>query len=71
MRPLRRKKLMAFTRDPQTGNERLVGFNDERDILSDQGEVGTYAKQEVFFNDCGCGGPPVGRCFECQGLSCA
>ena len=71
MRPLRRKKMISVTDDPLTGKERILRMDYEADVYSDQGSVDTLGKQKLYFNDCGCDGPPAGRCYECGNLSCA
>ena len=70
MRPLRRKHKYHVTQDPATGQERVLGWMQEEDVLSDQGSVDSVSMQRQFFLDCGCSKPAQGRCFECGAISC-
>ncbi len=70
MRPLRRKHTTQITTDPITGEERILGWSQEEDVLGDQGSVDSMSVQRKFFLDCGCEGEGAGRCFECGAISC-
>ena len=70
MKPLRRKQTTQVTADPVTGRDRVLGWTQEQDVLSDQGSVDSAALQRTFFLDCGCSKPAHGRCFECGAISC-
>ena len=70
MKPLRRKNTTRFTTDSITGKERVLGWTQEDDVLSDRGSVDSTAVQQTFFLDCGCEGGSAGRCFDCGAISC-
>ncbi len=69
MKPLRRKYKSHVTRNPVTGQDRILEWAGEEDVLS-QGSVDSNEVQRKFFLDCGCSKPAHGRCFECGALSC-
>lgn len=69
-RPLRRKRLLDVTEDPDTGQERILESSVEIDSLSDFGSIDTVGKRKQYFTDCGCHKPVGGRCVQCNGLSC-
>ena len=70
MKPLRRKKQYQVTHDPVTGQDRILNFTEEEDILSDQGSVDSAGYQRKYFLDCGCDAEIGGRCFDCGAISC-
>ena len=71
MRPLRNKQQFQVTDGSVPGQERVLEAYHEADVLSDQGSIDTIGKQKRYPNDCGCFGPPGGRCAECDAISCA
>lgn len=71
MKPLRRKQTTQVTTDAVTGQDRILGWTEEEDILSDRGSVDSTVMQRAFFLDCGCRGDSAGRCFECGAISCS
>ena len=70
MKPLRRKRKCEVTRDPVTGQERVLALTQEEDIISDQGSVDSVELQYNYFQDCGCAGGIGGRCHECRAMVC-
>lgn len=70
MNPLRRKQTCHVTEDSATGRDRVLGFTQEDDILSDLGSIDSVTIQRLFFLDCGCNKPAFGRCYECGAISC-
>ncbi len=70
MEPLRRNKKVQVTENPKTGETRILESVTEESCLSDQGSIDSVNVVEKHFLDCGCDAPAVGRCYECQGLSC-
>lgn len=70
MKPLRRKQTCQVTQNPATGQDRILGWTQEEDILSDQGSIDSVNLQKQFFLDCGCSRPAHGRCYECGAISC-
>jgi hypothetical protein len=71
MKPIRRKQSCQVTTDPLTGQDRVLGWTQEEDVLSDQGSIDSTTIQRTCFLDCGCHEEPAGRCFECGAISCA
>ena len=70
MKPLRRKKTCQVTTDPITGRDRILGWTQEDDVLSDEGSVDSAGVQRKYFLDCGCDAEIGGRCFDCSAISC-
>ncbi len=70
MKPLRRKNATNVTTDQVSGQDRVLEWTQEEDVLSDQGSVDSMAVRRTFFLDCGCEGEAAGRCFECGAISC-
>jgi len=71
-KPIRRKKIFQVTDDIRTGQERILETTDECDSLSKAGSIDTVGRVKKFFMDCGCDGPPGGRCHEdgCGAIVC-
>ncbi len=70
MKPIRREKDCHVTTDQLTGQDRILGWTQEEDVLSDQGSIDSATMQRKYFLDCGCDGEAAGRCFECGAISC-
>ena len=70
MKPIRRKQNCSVTTDPITGQDRLLGWDQEEHILSDEGSIDSAKMTRVCFLDCGCEALPAGRCFQCGAISC-
>jgi len=70
MRPLKRNFEYEVTHDPDTGQERILGYKEQEDVLSDMGSVDSRSVTHKSFLDCGCDKPAASRCNECGGLSC-
>ena len=71
MRPLRRKRSGQVTRDPITGQERVLEMTEEQHIFTDQRSIDSEDLHYIYFLDCGCGdGPAAGRCYQCGAISC-
>ena len=70
MKPLRRKKTCHVTTDPVTGQDRILGWTQEEDVLSDQGSVDSAGVHRKYFLDCGCDAETGGQCVECGAISC-
>ena len=60
MRPIRRKQSSRVTTDPLTGQDRLLGWTREENVLSDEGSIDTAEVERTFFLDCGCDAKPAG-----------
>lgn len=70
MKPIRRKENVQVTDNPTTGQDQVLEFMQEEDVLSHQGSIDSSNLHRKFFRDCGCDGPIGGRCFECSAISC-
>lgn len=70
MKPIRRKYNYRLTRDPKTGQDRVLAWAQKDNILSDEGSIDTSGMTRTFFLDCGCNGEPAGQCFECGAIEC-
>ena len=70
MKPLRQNGACKVTTDPITGQDRILDWNQDEHILSDQGSVNSMAVERIFFLDCKCRGEAAGQCFECGAISC-
>lgn len=70
MKSYRRKKIYEVTRDPITGQDRILGLTQYEHFRSDQGSIDTEGLSRKYIRDCGCDKNVGGRCRECGAISC-